>query len=479
MVPEHLNAFATLLGAKGFNADQDDISPWLKDWRGIYEGRAAALISPSSVEQVQSCIKLAGQLGVAIVPQGGNTSMVGGATPTMKGDALILSTRRMNAIREMDGAAGQVVAEAGVVLSTLHEAAAAAGQRFPLSLGAKGSATIGGLVSTNAGGTQVLRFGTMGKLVLGIEAVLPNGDIFSSLKALKKDNRGFDITQLLIGAEGTLGVITAANLKLYPAINYSATAWLGVASPAHALQTLRLLERKSGDAVESFEIMPESSLKLVLEHIPGTRAPLQSASSWHVLIDFIGQDAQARLGALLEEAFEQDLVQDAALAQSEAQAAAFWKIRESISEAERADGPAMQHDISVPVDDMPRFMIEAAQHVEQQFPGTRASAFGHLGDGNVHFHVRAPEGMRAGEEGQNWRAVIGKAASDMVYDLVVAAGGSISAEHGIGQMKRATFGRTGDAARLSVLHAVKSALDPKGIMNPEKLLPLASERADQ
>ncbi len=461
-----------ILGPKGVTCDPDDLSPWEHDWRNIYHGKAAALVSPGSTAEVQALLRLAADHCVPIVPQGGNTSMVGGATPDASGGAIILSTRRLNAIRALDAEANIVVAEAGVVLAHLHDAARGAGRRFPLTLGARGSATIGGLVSTNAGGTQVLRFGTMRKLVLGIEAVLPDGSLYDGLAALKKDNRGYDLTQLLIAAEGTLGVVTAASLRLVPDIVERAVGWMGVASPDAALDLLRQMEAASGDAIESFELIPDSSLQLVLKHIPATRAPLASPHPWHVLVEYVrsqpGSPSAAQgLQVLLESAIESGKCADAALATSEAQANAFWKLRDSISEAERAHGPAMQHDISVPVEDMPRFIRDASVAVERAFPGVSVNAYGHLGDGNVHFHVRAPEGI----EDPNWRATTGKAASRLVYDLVTAAGGSISAEHGIGQMKRDELGRLASPARLAALRAIKAALDPKGIMNPGKLVP--------
>lgn len=468
--PDFLARLAAILGPKGLTCDADAIAPWLTDWRGRYHGAAAALASPASTAEVAAVVRLCGERGVAIVPQGGNSSMVGGATPPAEGGALLLSLRRMNRIRRLAVADRLAVAEAGVILATLHEAADAEGLRFPLSLGAKGSATIGGLCATNAGGTQVLRFGTMRALVQGIEAVLPDGQVFDGLAALKKDNRGPDLKQLLIGAEGTLGIITAATLTLVPKPVATATAWVGVASPHAALALLRRLEA-NGLAIESFEVIPADSLALVLAHIPDTRAPLAAAHRWHALIEATGgAETEAALTTALGAALEQGEIADAVLAASQAQAAAFWKIRESVSEAERASGPAVQHDVSVPVAAMPDFMIDGAAAVERAFPGTHASGFGHLGDGNIHFHVRAPAGVDAAR----WADTDGPPISRFVYDLVIAAGGSISAEHGIGQMKLDAFARTADPARLAMLRALKQALDPRGIMNPGKLVPLAS-----
>lgn len=460
------------LGSKGVMTDPADIAPWTTDWRKLYQGSAAALVQPATATEVQAVLDIASRHRIPVVPQGGNTSMVGGATPDNSGAAIIVSLRRMNAIRTLDPEAGIVVAEAGVVLSHLHEAARAQGMRFPLSLGARGSATIGGLVSTNAGGTQVLRFGTMRRLVLGVEAVLPDGSLYEGLAALKKDNRGYDLTQLLIAAEGTIGIVTAASLTLKPDVLDRAVAWMAVESPDAALSSLRAMEAASGEAIESFELIPESSLRLVLQHIPGTRAPLAGHYPWHVLVEYVRSNHAATppveaLEHLLAAELEAGRIKDAALSASEAQAEAFWKIRESISEAERAHGPAMQHDISVPVEDMPRFIAEATLAVERAFPGIWVNAYGHLGDGNVHFHVRAPEGCTD----PDWRATTGKAASRMVYDLVTAAGGSISAEHGIGQMKRDELGRLSAPARIHALRAIKAAFDPLGIMNPGKLIP--------
>ena len=319
----------------------------------------------------------------------------------------------------------------------------------------------------------MLRFGTMRSLVLGLEAVLPDGSRYDGLAPLKKDNRGPDLKQLLIGAEGVLGVVTAASLRLYAAIANRAVAWAGLDSPDAALDLLRRLETANADAIESFEIVPADSLALVLRHIPGTRAPLAGEHRWHALIEAVssgeGEDAETLLQRELAAAIESGIVEDAAIAASEAQAEAFWRLREVVSEAERADRPAVQHDVSVPVADMPRFIREGAAAVEQAFPGVSASGFGHLGDGNIHFHVRAPRGV----DGERWREEGGPAISRMVHDLVTAAGGSISAEHGIGQMKLAEFARLAEPGRVAALQAVKAALDPKGIMNPGKLVPLA------
>lgn len=464
------------LGSKVVITDGNDIAPWLVDWRGRYHGAAAAILAPATTADVAMIVAAAAEAGVPLVPQGGNTSMVGGATPPSDGSALILSLRRMNRIRHIDAGANLAVAEAGVILADLHDAVHEQHRRFPLTLGARGSATIGGLASTNAGGTQVLRFGTMRALVAGVEAVLPDGSVHDGLTALKKDNRGYDLTQLLVGAEGTLGVITAVTLRLVADVSARAVAWVGVASPADALALLRRMEAAT-DCIESFEIVPDHSLQLVIDHVPGARAPLTGQHPWHVLIEAVATAADAESPAaiverLLTGAIGDGLVADAVIAASEAQADAFWRLRDSISAAERASGPAVQHDISVPVAGMPGFMIAAARAVEARFPGTSAGAFGHLGDGNVHFHVRAPKDVDA----ETWYAEQAVLITPYVNDLVVAAGGSISAEHGIGQMKLHELERLSSPARLGMLRAIKLALDPGQIMNPGKLVALAPAR---
>ena len=461
-----------LLGPKGFSQEPQDVAPWLTDWRGRYTGKAFALASPASTQEVSALVKLCAHHRVPIVPQGGNSGMAGGATPDASGQSILLSLRRMNTIRALDSGAAQAVCEAGVILQTFHEAADEAGMRFPLTLGGKGSATIGGLVSTNAGGTQVLRHGTMRAQVLGIEAVLADGQVFDSLTALKKDNRGFDLKQLMIGSEGTLGIVTAATLRLLPAQRGRATAWVGLPSITDARTLLRQMERLLGDALEGFEVVPAHCLDSVLAHLPGARAPLQQRHEWNALIELASANSDdSALRVTLEEALvdaaQDGLEIDAIIAANDRQSEDLWHLRDSISEAERAIGPAMQHDISVPVERMPEFILEASPAIETAFPGTRAAAFGHLGDGNVHFHILAPKGAVPGE----WEEGEGKVISSRVYDFVTQWGGSISAEHGIGQMKVGELGRLGDPTALAMMRAVKQALDPHGLLNPGKLVP--------
>ena len=469
-----LDRLAALLGPRGFITDRELISPWLTDWRERYHGESIALLAPSNSEQVAEIVRLAAEARVALVPQGGNTGTVAGATPAADGSALLVSMRRMNRIRSISAEDNAVIAEAGVVLSALHDAAAGIDRRFPLSLAAKGSATIGGLVSTNAGGTQVLRFGPMRALILGVEAVLPDGSLFNGLATLRKDNRGYDLRQLLTGAEGTLGIVTAAALRLVPAVAARKVAWVGLENPQAALTLLRRLEDRTGEAVESFELVPANALALVLDKIPGARAPLGQAYPWNVLIEAVeSKGAPGPVEAIenaLAAAIHDRLVLDATIAANEAQAEALWALRESVSEAEKIDGPSLKHDISVPVSEMPAFLDRECRRLEARFPGSRIIAFGHLGDGNIHFNLLPPEGADRGA----WISKHGPAVTAMVHDLVTAAGGSISAEHGIGQAKLAEFARLADPVRLHALRAIKKALDPLGIMNPGKLVPLAS-----
>jgi len=464
-----LDAFATLLGPKGYSVDPDAMAPWLTDWRGKYHGRAAAMLSPATTGEVAAIVRLCAEAKVALVPQGGNSGMVGGATPDASGDQLLLSLRRMNRIRHIDEAAQLAIAEAGVILENFHNAVLAHRLRFPLTLGGKGSATIGGLVSTNAGGTQVLRHGSMRALTLGVEAVLPDGSIFDGLAPLKKDNRGYDLRHLLCGAEGTLGIVTAASLRLVPAAAARRTAWIGIDSPESALLLLRRVDAAIGRELEGFELIPHSCLDAVLRHIPQTRAPLAAAQPWYVLLELAGEDERAlgeALEAQLAAALDTGLIRDVVIAKSDRESEDFWRLRDSISEAERAEGPALQHDISVPVDLMPAFIADNPARLAAAFPGVRALSFGHLGDGNVHHHVQPPIGV----DGATWLAEHGAAVSRLVYSHVLELGGSISAEHGIGQMKRDILAELDSPARLSALRGIKAGIDPAGLLNPGKLV---------
>lgn len=462
-----LAALKAATGEGGWSDDPDDLAPHLVDWRGVVRGNAALLLRPRDTNAVARIVAAAVEHRVALVPQGGNTGLVGAGIPDSSGAAVLVSMARMNRILEVDAAGMTMTVEAGAILETVHTAARAQGCEFPLSLGAKGSATIGGLIATNAGGVQVLRHGTMRALVAGLEAVLPDGSVLHQLTGLAKDNSGYDVKQLLIGGEGTLGIVTAAALRLVPAPAHRAVGWAGVGDPHAALALLARLRRSSGGQVESFELIPADGMAMALRHIDGIRAPLSGHHAWHVLVELAGP---ASLDALLidglADAVAAGEVEDATVAASVAQAAALWRIREELPEAERRDGPSLHHDISVAVAAMPAFTLSATAVVEARYPGARVFAFGHLGDGNLHFNVRPP----AGDQARAWLAANGTAVTALVYELVTAAGGSISAEHGIGTVKRDELRHRADPAKLAAMRAVKAALDPLGIMNPGKIL---------
>ena len=448
------------VGAGGWSEDPDRITPRLTDWRGRTLGGATLLLRPGDVSTVQRLVRAAVAHGVALVPQGGMTGLVGGALPATGCAAVLVSTDRLARIRSVGAAGLTLVAEAGVTLSAVHDAAAAVGRRFPLSLAAKGSASVGGLVSTNAGGTQVLRHGTMRARVAGLEAVLPDGSLLDQLGPLAKDNTGLDIKQLLIGAEGTLGIVTAAALVLAPIPPERVVAWAGVDGPATALALLAELRTRVGDQIESFELLPGEAATLVARHVPGHHDPLPG-HPWAVLIELGGTGLAPGLeAALLAHA------RDAVIAASEAQADALWAVREAVPEAERRDGVAIKHDIALPVAALPAFMKAMADELAEAFPDGRVFAFGHLGDGNLHYNVRAPVGA-----GAEWVAAHGPAITRAVHDRVVAMRGSISAEHGIGAFKADELARLGDPGKLAAMRAIKRALDPLDIMNPGKLAP--------
>jgi FAD/FMN-containing dehydrogenase len=451
------------LGPTGWSQDPETLAPKLVEWRERWSGHTPLLVLPRDTQEVSEVVALCAEARVAITPQGGNTGLVGGQIP--QGE-ILLSTARLNRVREVDPVDDTMVIEAGVTLAAAHEAALAAERRFPLSLASEGSATIGGLVSTNAGGTAVLRYGPMRSLVLGLEAVLPDGRIWNGLKRLRKDNTGYDLKQLLIGGEGTLGVVTAASLELFPRFASRAVAIAGVASPAAALQLLTLAKSRTGE-IEAFELMCALGVRLAVAHLPGVRDPLATPAPWRVLIELAGGrpgGAEADMEALLESAFEQGLILDAAVAQSEAQAADFWALREGQSAAQKREGPAWKHDVSVPVSRVPEFLETAARRLDEAFPGVRIDAFGHVGDGNIHFDVLAGEGgdLQAHAERRD-------AGARLVHDLVASLGGSISAEHGLGVMKTAEAERYKSPAELAALRAIRQALDPLRIMNPRVL----------
>jgi FAD/FMN-containing dehydrogenase len=454
-----LQAFRAALGPQGVSDDPDVLAPLLTDWRGVMTGRTPLLLRPSCTAEVAALVQIARAHHVPLVPQGGNTGLVQGGTPAEDGSEVLVSLQRMARIRALDADGFSMTAEAGVVLADVQTAAVAAGRMFPLSLGSEGSARIGGLVATNAGGVHVLRHGTMRALVLGLEAVLPDGQIFNDLAPLRKDNSGYDLKQLLIGSEGTLGIITAATLKLVPAPRARAVAWIGLESPANALRLLAHVRAASADQVSSFELMPRVGLDLVLQHIPGSRDPLPTPHPWAVLLETTCEQD------VLTDALSHPSVADAVIAASQTQADALWRLRETLPEAERIDGRAAKHDIALPVGAVPAFLDAAAVAVEAILPGARVLAFGHLGDGNIHYNVRRPAAMGPARFVEHIPSL-----SAQVHDVVTRFGGSISAEHGIGRLKRAELARLADPAKLSAMRAIKAALDPLGLFNPGRIL---------
>ena len=448
-----------------------DVAPYVTDWRGRYHGRAFAVVRPADTEQVSNVVRACADLGVPIVPQGGNTGQCGGATPDERGNAIVLALSRMSRVRAVDRANATLTVEAGMPLALVQEAAANEGLMFPLSLAAEGSCTIGGNLSTNAGGHAVLRFGNTRDLVLGIEVVLADGRIWDGLRGLRKDNTGYDLKHLFIGAEGTLGVVTAAVLKLYPAPRARATALAAVADVTTAIRLLLDLKQALGDRITGFELMSAYSLALSRKYHPALPDPCPG-SAWYTLIQVDDNapdgDVSAQLERALQEGLESAIVTDATIAQSSDQARALWALRENIAEAQRRDGPNIKHDISVPVSAMPRFLDDAARELGAAVPGLRFVTFGHLGDGNLHYNLAAPEGIEP-------ESFLGNTArvNHIVYDLVAAHGGSMSAEHGIGQQKREELVRYKSAVELDLMRAVKSALDPAGIFNPGKIFSAA------
>jgi len=461
-----LPRFANIVGEKN-TVRGGEMEPFLREQRDLYRGKAAMVLKPANTEEVAKILALADKTKTMIVPQGGNTGLVGGQTPFDK-NAIVVSTARMNKIREVDAGANTMTVESGVILQNAQEAAAKAERLFPLSLGAEGSCTIGGNLSTNAGGTQVLAYGNARDLVLGLEVVLAGGKVLRGLRKLKKDNTGYDLRHLFMGAEGTLGIITAAVLKLFPAPRAISTAWIGVPSPEAALALLNLALARAGTALTSFELMPRIALEFDLRHLPGARDPLSSPHSWYVLAEVFGDDethTRELTESLLADGMEKELVIDATIAETNEQRNMLWKLRTAMSDVQKPEGGSIKHDISVPVSSVPAFVKEATAKVERMIPGARVVAFGHLGDGNLHYNVSQPVGADKAAFIAKWEAV-----NDAVHTIVAKYEGSISAEHGIGLLKRDLLAKAKDPVALSVMHAIKKTLDPNGILNPGKVL---------
>jgi FAD/FMN-containing dehydrogenase len=464
-----IGALKEILGPGGWLESSADRAPFESDFRGLYHGPTPLVALPDSTARVAALVGLCARERIIIVPQGGNTSYCGGATPRPAGNEILVSLRRLRHIRSVDAASDSMTAEAGCVLAELQSAAAAAGRLLPMSIGSEGSATLGGIVSTNAGGTAVLRYGMMRALVLGLEVVLPDGRVLSQLSSLRKDNTGYDLKQLFIGAEGTLGIVTAATLRLFPRPASTATAFAALPSPAAALTLLARLRESLGETVTTFELMPRIALEFVCRHVPGTRDPFGAPHPWYALVEATvsAEDAgfTARFEAVLAAAIENREAGDAVLAATVAQRDALWRLRETIPEAQRHEGASLKHDISVDPGRLPIFVAEGEALVTRMAPGARLVAYGHLGDGNLHYNLSEAAGGDGGvleREAESIRRA--------VHDLAAAHGGSFSAEHGIGQSKVGELERYEDPSALDVMRAVKRALDPLGIMNPGKVL---------
>ena len=462
----HLKA---MLGPKGSIETPSDKAPFLSEWRDKYHGTTPLILRPATVDEVIGVVRYCNEKNIPLVPQGGNTGLVGGQLPFEDCPALLLNLSRLAGIRAKDSLNNTITVDAGVTLQQVQDHADDMDRFFPLSLASEGSCQIGGNISTNAGGTAVLRYGNMRDLVLGLEVVLPNGKLWNGLTGLRKDNTGYDLKQLFIGAEGTLGVITGACLKLFPRPLDRQTAFVALGSVAHAIELLRLSQGLSGDLVSGFELIPQIGLDFVLRHGNNVRAPLTETFPWYVLIDVSGGhkvDAlKPVMEAVMETGFEQGLILDAVMAQSDAERTGLWQLREQLSEVQKAEGGSIKHDIAVPVSAMPAFIDEAMKAVLSRIPGARPVPFGHVGDGNVHFNISQPIDMDRNAFLDHWTTL-----SREVHDIAVRFGGSISAEHGIGILKKDELKDRKAGTPLQLMHSIKAALDPKGLMNPGKIL---------
>ncbi|MEE2690944.1 MAG: FAD-binding oxidoreductase [Pseudomonadota bacterium] len=460
-------ALAAIRGVVGPNGvfEGADGAPFLSEWRGRWPGEAALIVAPASTEEVARVVRLCADHEIGITPQGGNTGLVGGQIPF--GNEILLSLRRMNKVRAVSPLDNAMTVDAGVTLAAAQEAAREAGRLFPLSIGSEGSCQIGGVISTNAGGVNVLRYGSTRDLVLGLEAVLPSGEIWNGLKRLRKDNTGYDLKQLFIGGEGTLGVVTGAVLKLFPLPTQVVTAFAGVPDSEAAVALLSHAQGATGGLVSSFELMSRACLELVVKHIPGARDPLSAPHPWYVLMEFSssGGDLRGGVETLLESALNKHLIGDAAIAENEKQAQAFWRMRHSMSEAINHEGLGARHDVSVPTADIPAFLKKAGEAVATVAPDARIIAFGHIGDGNVHYDVVPPAGAPRTALDDKRKEIEAR-----VYDVIASFNGSISAEHGVGRHKKDAIAARKSPVELAMMRSIKSALDPKGIMNPGKML---------
>ena len=464
-----LQTLRDIVGPDGYLDQASDIEPYLIDHRKLYRGATPLVLRPKSTEQVARILKTCYDAGIAVVPSGGNTGYCGGATPSGDGNQVVVSLTRMHAIRNLDALNYTITCEAGCVLAGIQAAAEAADRFFPLSLGSEGSCQIGGNLATNAGGTSVVRYGMARSLVLGLEAVLPDGRILDSLKALRKDNTGYDLRDLFIGAEGTLGIITAATLKLFPKPQTVVTALVALRSLEAAIELLAQLRTASGDAIVTYEVMPRIVIDFELQHLNGFTDPFDRKHDWYVLVEVQSARKDAALAeeieASLGEAIEKELIDDALVAQNEAQRTAFWRMREQIPDGERRAGASIKHDVSVPITDIPALVKEGSAAMLKLVPNGRVVSFGHLGDGNLHFNLCQPVGMdKAAFEAMTSHV------NRAVHDIVAKYRGSIAAEHGIGKLKRDELAHYKSAVEMDVMRAIKKALDPKGLMNPGKVV---------
>ncbi|MEM1284634.1 MAG: FAD-binding oxidoreductase [Pseudomonadota bacterium] len=458
------------VGDSAIITDPADKAPFLKEWRDRYIGTAAAVVQPRSPQDVAACLAFASQHGIPVVPQAGNTGLVGGQIPDSSGRAIIVSVAKLNKVRQVDPISNTMTVDAGVVLQSIQQEANKVDRLFPLSLGAEGSCMIGGNLGTNAGGTGVLAYGNTRDLVMGLEVALPDGRLMNTLSKLRKDNTGYDLKHLFIGSEGTLGIITAVTLKLFAKPKGIRTAFIGLASPHEALALFGQMQGLAGPSLTGFELMPRLGIDFVADHLEGARDPLEGTHAWYVLAEISSgrseEDAESLLMEAMEAAFEKGLIEDAVVAQSLDQAQAFWHIRHGMSEAQKPEGGSIKHDVSVPVASVPDFLDEAMAAVVDMVPGSRPLPFGHLGDGNIHFNVSQPVGGDRQAFLDQWAAMNGR-----VHGIVMDYGGSISAEHGVGQAKRNLLPQVKDLVALDLMRTIKKAIDPKGIMNPGKVLP--------
>ena len=457
-----------IVGERGLVA-ADEHAKYVDDWRGYYHGKAAAVVKPASTAEVARVVQLLAAERIAMVPQGGNTSLCGASVPDASATQVVINLSRMNRVRAVDPDNNTMTVEAGCVLASLQEEADRHGRLFPLSLGAEGSCEIGGNLSTNAGGTAVLRYGNTRELVLGLEVVLPDGQVWDGLRGLRKDNTGYDLKHLFVGAEGTLGIVTAAVVKLFPKPRSQATALVAIDSPAAAVALLGRIRESCGERVTGYELLGRVCIELIMKHMPATRDPFREAHPWYVLVELSdsteGTLSREMLEGALAGALEDGLARDAAVCTSEAQRAALWQMREDITEAQKLDGPSIKHDVAVPVSRVPELIERAGERLLREFPGIRIVAFGHVGDGNIHYNCSKSERQQAAEFFAQAPAV-----NRVVYDVVDALDGSISAEHGLGVLKRDEVRRYKSALELDLMRAIKRTLDPHGIMNPGKVL---------